>query len=234
VIVQLFSETYGRGYLPKYAGNPVASFFSTSNVAFRKAALEEIGAFDETLIAGEDIDICLRGAQSRWELYFTPAARVEHWARDDVRKLFRQWWGYGYYHARLFAKHTSRAVELLVLNPNPRAHTRFAVLYFRAASPVRAIVFVSSFAVMHVAALGAAVSAAAGSLPAAAACGAVAAGAAAVYFKDDLPGPGGLVTRLKHAALRYVVNLALVGGGFAGGLREGYLFVYGTLWKRRA
>jgi hypothetical protein len=99
---------------------------------------------------------------------------------------------------------------------------------------VRAIVFVSSFAVMHVAALGAAVSAAAGSLPAAAACGAVAAGAAAVYFKDDLPGPGGLVTRLKHAALRYVVNLALVGGGFAGGLREGYLFVYGTLWKRRA
>jgi cellulose synthase/poly-beta-1,6-N-acetylglucosamine synthase-like glycosyltransferase len=219
VIVQLFSETYGRGYLPKYAGNPVATFFSTSNVAFRRQLLAELGGFDETLLAGEDIDICLRAAKSRWELFFTPAARVEHWARDDVRGLFRQWWGYGFYHARLFAKHTGRAIELLVLNPNPRAHTRFAVLFFRARSPVRAIVFVSSFAVMHLAL-------AVGALP-------VAAAAAAVYLEDDLPGPGGLVERLRHAALRYVVNAALVGGGLAGGLREGYLFVYGTLWKRR-
>ena len=107
-----------------------------------------------------------------------------------------------------------------MLNPNPRAHTRFAVLFFRAQAPVRAIVFVSSFAVMHLAL-------ATGMLP-------VAAAAAAVYFKDDLPGPGGLVERVRHAALRYVVNAALVGGGLAGGVREGYLFLYGTLWKRRA
>ncbi len=219
MIIQLVSDTYGRGYLPKYQGSAVAPFFSGGCVAFRRACLDEIGPWDEELRTGEDIDVCLRAAATDWELYCEPAAQAEHWNRPTARALARQWWDYGYYHARLFAKHTPRSIEILGLSPSPRAHARYQVLYYRERAPFRAVVFLTPFAIMHGAA-------AVGALP-------VAAAAAAVYFREDLRGRLPLGRRLAYAGLRYLVNAALVGGGLAGGLQQGFLYVYGTLWRKR-
>jgi hypothetical protein len=66
------------------------------NMAFRKACLEEIGAFDTRFrVAGDDVDVCWRLRQRGWSLGFSPAAVVWHHRRDSVRAYWRQQRGYG-------------------------------------------------------------------------------------------------------------------------------------------
>lgn len=233
MIVQLYSDTYAAGYLPKYAGSSVAPYFGCLNLSIRRSCLDEIGPFDERLRTGEDIDLCLRGIHSRWELYFNPRARVEHWNRTTAAGLARQWFHYGYYHARLFRKHTAGSVEVLLLNPNPRAHARYFVVFYRERAPVRALVFLTSFAALQASAIVTAILALTGPRWLALAALAALVLAALVYLADDVRGAVPLPRRVAFAGLRYLVNASLFWGGLLGGLGEGYLYVYGTLWKKR-
>jgi O-antigen biosynthesis protein len=66
------------------------------NMAFRKASLEEIGAFDTRFrVAGDDVDICWRLRQRGWSLGFSPAAVVWHHRRNSIRAYWKQQRGYG-------------------------------------------------------------------------------------------------------------------------------------------
>ena len=45
----------------------------------RRAALDELGGFDEGFrLYGEDIDLAYRAAKAGWERWYVPAARVQH------------------------------------------------------------------------------------------------------------------------------------------------------------
>jgi len=66
------------------------------NMAFRKAYLEEIGAFDTRFwVAGDDVDVCWRLRQRGWSLGFSPAAVVWHHRRNSIRAYWKQQRGYG-------------------------------------------------------------------------------------------------------------------------------------------
>jgi O-antigen biosynthesis protein len=66
------------------------------NMAFRRAALEEIGGFDPQFrVAGDDVDVCWRLQQRGGTLGFSPAAVVWHRRRDTVRRYWRQQVAYG-------------------------------------------------------------------------------------------------------------------------------------------
>jgi GT2 family glycosyltransferase len=66
------------------------------NMAFRKAALEAIGGFDEQFRkAGDDVDVCWRLREQGMTLGFSPAAVVWHHRRREVGAYFRQQRGYG-------------------------------------------------------------------------------------------------------------------------------------------
>jgi GT2 family glycosyltransferase len=66
------------------------------NMAFRKAALEEIGGFDPQFwTAGDDVDVCWRLREGGYSLGFNPAAVVWHHRRDSVRSYWRQQVLYG-------------------------------------------------------------------------------------------------------------------------------------------
>ncbi|NIP81943.1 MAG: glycosyltransferase, partial [Gemmatimonadetes bacterium] len=57
----------------------VAEHIPGCNMAFRTAALREVGGFDPRFrIAGDDVDICWRLQQRGWTLGFHPAAMVWH------------------------------------------------------------------------------------------------------------------------------------------------------------
>jgi GT2 family glycosyltransferase len=79
------------------------------NMAFRKAALEEIGGFDERFrVAGDDVDVCWRLQEAGWTLGFSAGAVVFHRRRDSVRRYLRQQYGYGKAEALLERKWPSR------------------------------------------------------------------------------------------------------------------------------
>jgi GT2 family glycosyltransferase len=66
------------------------------NIAFRKAALQEIGGFDPRFrAAGDDVDVCWRLQDRGYTLGFSPAAMVWHHRRNSVRAYWKQQVGYG-------------------------------------------------------------------------------------------------------------------------------------------
>ncbi len=74
----------------------VAEHIPGCNMAFRAAALREIGGFDPRFrTAGDDVDMCWRLQDRGWTLGFCPAALVWHHRRNSVRVYWRQQRGYG-------------------------------------------------------------------------------------------------------------------------------------------
>lgn len=75
------------------------------NMAFRRAALEELGGFDPRFrVAGDDVDLCWRIHARGWRIGFAPGAVVWHHPRASVRGFWRQQCGYGVAEALLEAK----------------------------------------------------------------------------------------------------------------------------------
>jgi GT2 family glycosyltransferase len=55
----------------------------------RRRALEEVGAFDESLFMyGEDLDWCWRARDAGWEIWFTPDAVVRHVGNASGRQRY--------------------------------------------------------------------------------------------------------------------------------------------------
>jgi GT2 family glycosyltransferase len=71
--------------------HPFLPFAATGNVAFRREALDRIGYFDESLIDGEDADLCWRmQLQTGYRITIASNAVVRHLPALDARALFRQ------------------------------------------------------------------------------------------------------------------------------------------------
>jgi GT2 family glycosyltransferase len=79
------------------------------NMAFRKAALEAAGGFDERFhTAGDDVDLCWRLQDAGETLGFNAGAVVTHRRRDTLRRYLKQQFGYGKAEALLEQKWPSR------------------------------------------------------------------------------------------------------------------------------
>jgi len=65
------------------------------NIAYKRAAVEQIGPQDESLFRGEDVDYNWRVQQLGYKIYFDPAIKVYHHHRPTLRGLFRQHYMYG-------------------------------------------------------------------------------------------------------------------------------------------
>src|SRR6266540_3752802 len=79
------------------------------NMAFRKAALEELGGFDPRFrVAGDDVDLCWRLRDRGWTIGYSPAAVVWHHRRNSIRAYWRQQRGYGRAEALLERKWPER------------------------------------------------------------------------------------------------------------------------------
>ena len=79
------------------------------NMAFRRAALEQVGGFDPQFrVAGDDVDLCWRIQDAGGTLGFSPGALVWHRARRSVPAYLRQQAGYGRAEALLERKWPER------------------------------------------------------------------------------------------------------------------------------
>ena len=92
---------------------PWAGGFPTANLAVRRALLERVGGFDESVaIYGEDYDLCARLYAHRTAIVYTPAAGVEHQHRVTLKAMLRQAFGFGRSHAWLMRRHVPRGLWL--------------------------------------------------------------------------------------------------------------------------
>lgn len=108
--VELFSERNlilnQRKFLKGVLGFP--PFFATCNVAYRRAALEKAGGFDEALRVAEDSDMTWRVMDQGGRIAYCHGAFVRHAHRTTFSGLFWQGVDYGVGAAHVFAKHRHR------------------------------------------------------------------------------------------------------------------------------
>jgi glycosyltransferase involved in cell wall biosynthesis len=87
----------------------VAEHIPGCNMAFTRAALEEIGGFEPMYTAaGDDVDLCWRLQNRGHPIGFSPAATVWHYRRNTVQAYLKQQMGYGKAEALLYFKHPYR------------------------------------------------------------------------------------------------------------------------------
>lgn len=104
------------------SNQPVGSL----NMAVRRAAWNEVGPFDEELITSEDYDWILRARARNQEIYFEPAAVVEHAdVRADRQALIRHAVWYGSHFRAFCGKHPG----VFDRGPTWKSRRRLALTY---------------------------------------------------------------------------------------------------------
>jgi cellulose synthase/poly-beta-1,6-N-acetylglucosamine synthase-like glycosyltransferase len=126
-------------------------------IAYRRSVFEQVGYFDETFDACEDVEFNHRLSRAGLSCYFTPRVRVHYHPRDSLAKLFRQMVRYGRGRVRLLRKHTD-TLSLPALAPaaflaglvfSPMLACLLSVLwlgYFATLGLYAAVVLATSFA----------------------------------------------------------------------------------------
>jgi GT2 family glycosyltransferase len=96
----------------------------SGNLAFRRAAYEAVGGFDETLSYGSDVDFSWRLTDAGYRLRSVPGAIIRHdWGTR--RRQLRRSYVYGKARIRLYRKHSSRRRYVLRNDPMLVAYPAF-------------------------------------------------------------------------------------------------------------
>lgn len=73
--------------------------------SFYKSLIEKIGAFDETLLANEDYEFNTRVRQTGGIVYLDPSIRSVYFSRSTLKKLFIQYWRYGFWKLKMLKRY---------------------------------------------------------------------------------------------------------------------------------
>lgn len=77
--------------------------------AYKKEIFDEIGLFDEELIRNQDDELNYRLIKSGHKIYLTPEIQSYYYSRSSLKKLFKQYYQYGYWKVRVIQKHKKPA-----------------------------------------------------------------------------------------------------------------------------
>ncbi len=107
----------GTGGVRKREGLRLARYYPKGcNMAVPKAVITKTGGFDETLAAGEDIDLSFRIHKQGFTIRYAPEAFVWHKRRDTIKSLCKQIFVRGYTRVELARRHRE-LLELAYLLP---------------------------------------------------------------------------------------------------------------------
>jgi len=78
--------------------------------SFRRALIDKIGMFDETLLANEDYEFNTRVRESGGVVWLDPSIRSVYFSRSTLGKLASQYWRYGFWKFQMLKRypHTLR------------------------------------------------------------------------------------------------------------------------------
>jgi succinoglycan biosynthesis protein ExoA len=69
--------------------------------SYRRALVERIGGYNESLLTNEDYEFNTRIRQANGRVWLDPSIRSVYFARSTFRELVRQYWRYGYWKWRM-------------------------------------------------------------------------------------------------------------------------------------
>lgn len=72
---------------------------------WRRERLLALGGFDERLVRNQDYELAFRLRAAGGRVWYAPAVRSRYVARADLRALWRQYWQYGVWKARVVRLH---------------------------------------------------------------------------------------------------------------------------------
>lgn len=99
------SHPFGVGDA-KYRYSSEAGYVDTVPYgAFYRNLIDEIGYFNEDLLANEDYEFNVRIRNSGRKIYFDPRIKTQYVARDTISSLSKQYWRYGYWKFRMLRKY---------------------------------------------------------------------------------------------------------------------------------
>ncbi|PKO07417.1 MAG: glycosyltransferase family 2 protein [Chloroflexi bacterium HGW-Chloroflexi-3] len=73
--------------------------------SFYRTLIDEIGYFNEDLLANEDYEFNVRIRNSGKKIYFDPRIKTQYISRDTILSLSKQYWRYGYWKFRMLRKY---------------------------------------------------------------------------------------------------------------------------------
>ena len=84
--------------------------------AYKREVFNRIGLFDEELVRNQDYELNYRLRKAGGKILLTPAIKSHYYARSSLRKLWSQYFQYGFWKAQMLRKHP-RSVRVRQLVP---------------------------------------------------------------------------------------------------------------------
>jgi GT2 family glycosyltransferase len=84
--------------------------------AYRREVFDKIGLFDEKLVRNQDYDLNYRLRKAGGKILLTPAIKSQYYTRSSLRKLWSQYFRYGFWKVQMLRKHP-RSVRVRQLVP---------------------------------------------------------------------------------------------------------------------
>jgi GT2 family glycosyltransferase len=73
--------------------------------SFRRALVEQVGYFDESLLTNEDYEFNVRIRKAGGKIWLDPSIRSVYFARRTLGELIRQYWRYGFWKWRMLRRY---------------------------------------------------------------------------------------------------------------------------------
>ncbi|AAO36740.1 glycosyltransferase family 2 protein [Clostridium tetani] len=72
---------------------------------YRKEVLNEIGYFDEELVRNQDDELNFRVIKNGYKILLSPKIKSYYYSRSSLKKLWKQYYQYGFWKVRVMQKH---------------------------------------------------------------------------------------------------------------------------------
>lgn len=97
---------------PNYEGYAEGAGFPV----FKKEVFKKIGLYDESLVRNQDDELNFRLTKAGYKVYLSPKVKSKYYVRDNPKKLFTQYYDYGFWRIATLKKHGA-AVSIRQLIP---------------------------------------------------------------------------------------------------------------------
>ncbi|GAA5028419.1 glycosyltransferase family 2 protein [Microbacterium fluvii] len=100
-VARAYNSPIGLGGGAYHGGHAAGPAESAYLGVMRRAVLEEVGMFDESIRRGEDWELNLRIRSAGYRVWFDPALSVTYWPRESWPRLARQFFATGQWRGEL-------------------------------------------------------------------------------------------------------------------------------------
>jgi len=105
VIAKAMSSVFGVGNATFRTGGKAGYVDTVAFGAYYKHVHNKIGGFDEDLVRNQDDEYNYKITKAGFKIYFDPKIISNYYVRGDIKKLFKQYYQYGYWKVYVNTKH---------------------------------------------------------------------------------------------------------------------------------